>query len=128
MEEHFPIAGGDVYSLGGGPEYDSFPIERNVSFFLNVTQGTVFQYILELDDGTFLTNSSTSPVDYIFPEVNCACTDRRMVYQCHRAYGKMLRNLLVPKSAWEDGGNYRYLRGLHENKQKQTDVSVLSRC
>ena len=76
MMEHFPFAGGDIYSLGGGPEYDSFPIERNVSFFLNATQGTIFQYILEMDNGTFLANSSTSPVDYIFPEVNRGCTDK----------------------------------------------------
>ena len=76
--EHFPFTGGEVYSLGGGPEYDSFPIERNVSFFLNMTQGMVFQYILELDNGTFLTNSSTSPVNYIFPEVNCGCAGKRI--------------------------------------------------
>ncbi|XP_043232398.1 uncharacterized protein LOC122386826 [Amphibalanus amphitrite] len=60
--------GGDTYLTGHGPEYDSFPIERNVSFFLNMTQGMIFQYILEMDNGTFLTNSSTSPVNYIFPE------------------------------------------------------------
>ena len=54
---------------GHGPDYDSFPIERNVSFFVNMTQGRIFQYILEMGNGTFLTNSSTAPVNYIFPEV-----------------------------------------------------------
>lgn len=68
------LVGGTEYSFGFGPEYNNFPLDRNVSFFMNMTQGTVLMYIAELSNGTFLTNTSNDPVDILFPEVRVLVT------------------------------------------------------
>ena len=54
---------------GFGPDKDQFPLERNVTFFMSRTQGTVFEHYAELDNGTWLGNSSTNRLDLKFNKV-----------------------------------------------------------
>jgi hypothetical protein len=66
-------SGRKAYQNGYGPDQNSFPLERNVTFFPTMQQGEVMDYRLRWhvnDTWVMLTNSTTAPVDYLFPVVS----------------------------------------------------------
>ena len=86
-----------------------------------MTQGKVFQYILDMDNGTFLTNSSTSPVDYIFPEVSRnTYTTYKTYYILNNTYYTNLLHYYINLL------HYKYIDVIHHTNTKLTQRKLIA--